>query len=123
MSSGGVTENDASGFHSTSVNIYPDATNAQLDHVDMTASTNVPTWSMKWFGLRTTTITAVSNATRRAAVVMMVLDRSGSMCSVNGVRDRRPCGKAVQLPRARDDHGCETVYGTVRGGPRLHWHG
>jgi len=94
MSNGGVTENDAGGYYSTNVNIFPDATNPQLDHVDITASTKVPTWFMKWFGLGPTTITAVSHATRRAAVVMMVVDRSGSMCAVNGVAKPQPCSIA-----------------------------
>ncbi len=72
------------GYSSPSVNIYPDANNPQLDHVDVTASTNVPTWFMKWFGYSSIKITAIGNATRRAVVVMMVLDRSHSMCMVNG---------------------------------------
>src|ERR1700691_1772201 len=33
-----------------SVCIFPDATNPQLDHVNVTASTNIPTWFMRWFG-------------------------------------------------------------------------
>ena len=80
------------------VNIYPDMTNPQLDHVDVTATTKVPTYFMKWFGSNATTITAIGNATRRAAVVMMVLDRSGSMCTGGS----QPCTKAqTTLPCAQ----------------------
>ena len=68
--------------------------NPQLDHVDVTASTKVPTYFMRWFGVQSITINALSHATRRAAVVMMVLDRSGSMCAVNGVAKSQPCTKA-----------------------------
>src|ERR1700674_5554316 len=79
------------------VNVYPDMVNPQLDHVDVTATTSVPTYFMKWFGTNLTTVTAVGNATRRAAVVMMVLDRSGSMCLPNSA----PCSAAnAGLPRA-----------------------
>jgi hypothetical protein len=92
MSATSPTENDGNGYFSQSVNIYPDASNAQLDHVDLTASTKVPTWFMHWFGLSSTTLNVKSSATRRAAVVVMVLDRSGSMCAVNGVAGSQPCG-------------------------------
>lgn len=76
-----------------SVCIFPDATNPQLDHVNVTASTNIPTWFMRWFGYTTLNISAVGNATRRAVVVMMVLDRSGSMCTVGGTTNQ-PCTKS-----------------------------
>jgi hypothetical protein len=91
--SDGSSTNTASGFYSTSVNIFPDSSNPQLDHVNVSASTNVPTWFMKWFGVNSNTINVVSQATRRAVVVMMVLDRSGSMCAVAGVAGSQPCGK------------------------------
>lgn len=88
--------NSNNGFSSTSVNIYPDASNPQLDHVDVTASTNVPTWFMKWFGVNSIKLTAIGNATRRAVVVMMVLDRSHSMCMVGGslIHGNNPCTAA-----------------------------
>ena len=93
MSTSGYTNTNA-GFASPNVNIFPDTNNPQLDHVNVTASTQVPTYFMKWFGVQSTTLNAVSYATRRAVVVMMVLDRSGSMCAVNGVSKPQPCGKA-----------------------------
>ena len=54
--------NSATGFSSASVNIFPDATNPQLDHVNVTASTNLPTWFMRWFGYTTLNISATGNA-------------------------------------------------------------
>ena len=94
MNTTGATNTNA-GYASPSVNIYPDANNPQLDHVDVTASTNVPTWFMKWFGYGSIKITAIGNATRRAVVVMMVLDRSHSMCMVSGslIHGNNPCNK------------------------------
>jgi Flp pilus assembly protein TadG len=82
------------------VHVYTDATNAQLDHVDVTATASVPTYFMKWFGAPATTVTAIGNATRRAVVVMMVLDRSGSMCTpasmpCAGTGNTLPCSKMV----------------------------
>jgi Flp pilus assembly protein TadG len=87
--------NSAAGFGAAgqSVHIYPDATNPQLDHVDVIATTTVPTWFMRWFGYNTLTISATGKATRRAVVMMLVLDRSGSMCTVGGVTNQ-PCTKA-----------------------------
>ncbi len=54
---------------------------AQIRHVAVTASTNVPTLFLRWLpsAVNFTTITASGNASRRDAVIMMVLDRSGSM--------------------------------------------
>ncbi len=65
----------------SNVQVYDDASNPNLRHVDITASTRVPTYFMKWFNFNSTTINAIGNASRRDAVVMLVLDRSGSMCS------------------------------------------
>lgn len=95
MSTSGYTNTNA-GFASPNVNIFPDTNNPQLDHVNVTASTKVPTYFMKWFGVQSTTLNAVSYATRRAVVVMMVVDRSGSMCAVNGVipGGQPPCNKS-----------------------------
>ena len=86
--------NSTSGFGAAgqSVHIYADTTNPQLDHVDIQASTDVPTFFMKWFGVNKNTITVASQATRRAVVAMIVLDRSGSMCVSGGVQ-HSPCNK------------------------------
>ena len=61
--------------------VTPSPCNLNLWHVDVTASTSVPTYFMKWFGAQATSITAVGKASRRNVVAMMVLDRSGSMCT------------------------------------------
>jgi von Willebrand factor type A domain len=92
MDTTGAT-NTAAGYSSPSVNIFPDSSNPQLDHVNVTATTSVPTWFIRWFGYSNINITAVGNATRRAVVVMMVLDRSHSMCMVGGslIHGNNPC--------------------------------
>ncbi len=95
MSTAGES-NSSSGFGAAgqSVHIYPDASNPQLDHVDLQASTDVPTFFMKWFGVNKNTITVVAQATRRAVVAMIVLDRSGSMCKASaGGTQNSPCDK------------------------------
>jgi Flp pilus assembly protein TadG len=68
----------------------PSPCNPNLRHVDVTASTRVPTWFMRWLGFSTTNISALGYATRRDVVAMLVLDRSGSMC--NG--GSQPCNKS-----------------------------
>jgi len=73
----------------STVQVYDDTINPNLRHVDVVASTRVPTYFMKYLntalhipGMITgTNINAKGFATRRDAVIMMVLDRSGSMCS------------------------------------------
>jgi len=67
-------------MNTSTVSVYPDPTNPQLAHVNVTATTSVPTFFMKWLNVNFTNITAVGQATRRTVVAMLVLDRSGSMC-------------------------------------------
>jgi Flp pilus assembly protein TadG len=72
------------GTHSTvmstaNVSVFNDPNNPNLQHVTMTATTQVDAFFMRWFGYTSTTVGASSDATRRDAVIMMVLDRSGSM--------------------------------------------
>ena len=113
--------NFATGFSSASVNIFPDATNPQLDHVNVTASTNLPTWFMRWFGYTTLNISATGNATRRSVVMMMVLDRSGSMCTVGGVTNQ-PCSNAnTTTPCAQMITAAKQFTGSFRPWPGLHW--
>ncbi|MEQ1947895.1 MAG: VWA domain-containing protein [Bryobacteraceae bacterium] len=73
----------------TYVNVYDDATVPQLRHVDVFASTSVPTLFMRWFGNAATTVNSRGYATRRDVVAMLVLDRSGSMCPSSAT----PCSK------------------------------
>jgi Flp pilus assembly protein TadG len=63
----------------SNVNVFDDPNNPHLRHVQATATTTVDTFFMRWFGYTSTVIGANSDATRRDAVIMMVLDRSGSM--------------------------------------------
>lgn len=59
--------------------VYDDAVNPNLRHVDVTASSKVPTLFMRWFGADTTNVAAVGFASRRDVNAILVLDRSGSM--------------------------------------------
>ena len=58
-------------------------TGLAVRNVTVSASTQVPTYFMKWFGFPNTKLAATGWAQRRDMVMMMVLDRSGSM-STNG---------------------------------------
>jgi Flp pilus assembly protein TadG len=64
-----------------SASVYEDASNVRLRHVDVTATTQAPTFFMKWLGKNAATVVSKGFASRRDSVVMMVLDRSGSMCN------------------------------------------
>ena len=64
--------------------VYDDTVNPNLRHVDVTASSNVPTLFMNWFGVKKTLIVANGFASRRDVNAMLVLDRSGSMGSSCG---------------------------------------
>ena len=66
-------------MNSSTVQVFDDPNNPQLRDVTVTASTSVPTYFMGWFHIFSTTISANGNASRRDVVIMMVLDRSGSM--------------------------------------------
>ncbi len=61
------------------VSVFDDANNPHVRNVTVTASTRVPTYFMAWFGAASTPLSATGNASRRDVVVVMVLDRSGSM--------------------------------------------
>ncbi len=74
------------------VHVYDDPNNPNLRRVDVTATTTIPTWFMRWFNINSTTITVTGNASRRDVVAMLVLDRSGSMCTVGGT-NHQPCSK------------------------------
>jgi len=80
------------------VTVQDDPNNPQLRDVNLTASTQVPTWFMRWFNVSSTTLNASGQASRRDVVAMLVLDRSGSMCSVNGAPANPPCGEGDGSP-------------------------
>ncbi len=76
------------------VTVVNSPSNANLRQVTVTARTSVPTWFMKYLGFSATNLTVSGQASRRDIVAMLVLDRSGSMCSVNGATANPPCNKA-----------------------------
>jgi Flp pilus assembly protein TadG len=75
--------------------------------VQVTASSNVPTYFMRWFNISSTTIQATGQASRRDVVIMMVMDRSGSMNSNNGCSNMRSAAKLFtgQFAAGRDQIG------------------
>ncbi len=68
--------------------------NANLRQVTVTATTNVPAWFMRFVGFTSTALSVSGQASRKDLVAMLVLDRSGSMCAVNGVAGSQPCSKS-----------------------------
>jgi Flp pilus assembly protein TadG len=62
-----------------SVSVFDDANNPHIRNVTVAASTTAPTYFMKYLNFSSVNMTANGNASRRDVVVMMVLDRSGSM--------------------------------------------
>jgi Flp pilus assembly protein TadG len=61
------------------VSVFDDPNNPHLRNITVNATTTVPTYFLGWLHVYATTISASGNASRRDVVVMMVLDRSGSM--------------------------------------------
>jgi Flp pilus assembly protein TadG len=70
----------------TTVQVANSPNNADLRLVTVTATTNVPAWFMKWVGFGSTALSVTGQASRKDLVAMLVLDRSGSMCSINGTQ-------------------------------------
>jgi Flp pilus assembly protein TadG len=75
------------------VSVVNSPSQANLRQVTVTASTNVPTWFMRYLGFNLTKLTVSGQASRRDIVAMLVLDRSGSMCSINGNTANPPCSE------------------------------
>jgi Flp pilus assembly protein TadG len=73
-----------------SASVYDDSVNPRLRHVDVTATTQAPTFFMKWLGKNAATVVSKGFASRRDVVAMLVLDRSGSMCNPGS----QPCTTA-----------------------------
>lgn len=61
--------------------VFDDPNEPLIRHVQVNARANAPSYFMRFWGREFTTINAFSEATRRDSVIMMVLDRSGSMNS------------------------------------------
>lgn len=91
-------------MNTSSVTVTP-GTNVRS--VTVTASSNVPTYFMKWFNVNWTTISAIGTASRRDVVIMMVMDRSGSMNNNNGCANMRSAAKIFtgQFAAGRDHIG------------------
>jgi Flp pilus assembly protein TadG len=91
-------------MNTSSVNVFDDPHNAHLRNVTVTASTNAPTYFMKWLGFNSVTVSASGNASRRDVVVMMVLDRSGSMQTAGVCGNMRTSAKIFtgQFAAGRD---------------------
>jgi Flp pilus assembly protein TadG len=75
-------------------NVQDDPNNPHLQDVTIVATTTVPTWFMRFLNFTSTNLSATGTASRRDVVAMLVLDRSGSMCSQNGVLKTQPCTKS-----------------------------
>jgi Flp pilus assembly protein TadG len=64
--------------------IFDDPVQPLIRHVIVTANTDAPSYFMRFWGRTSTHLTGFSEATRRDSVIMMVLDRSGSMNTPGG---------------------------------------
>jgi len=82
------------------VTVVNSPSNANLRQVTVTASTNVPAWFMRYIGFTSTALSVTGQASRKDLVAMLVLDRSGSMCSINGGTPSPPCGANDGTPCA-----------------------
>ena len=92
------------------VQVFDDPNNPNLRNVTVSANTTVPTIFMRWFNMSSTLVAATGNASRRDAVVMMVLDRSGSMNNSGSCPDLRASAKLFtgQFSAGRDRIGLVT---------------
>lgn len=92
------------------VQVFDDPNNPSLRNVTVTANTTVPTIFMRWFNMSSTLVAATGNASRRDAVVMMVLDRSGSMNTSGSCPDLIASAKLFtgQFSAGRDRIGLVT---------------
>ncbi len=87
-------------MNTNSVVVADSPNQANLRQVTVTASTNVPAWFMRVVGFNSTALSLTGTASRRDMVAMLVLDRSGSMCSINGGSPSPPCGANDGTPCA-----------------------
>ncbi len=59
--------------------VFDDPAQPLIRHVQVNARADAPAYFMRFWGWNSNTVRAFSEATRRDSVIMMVLDRSGSM--------------------------------------------
>jgi Flp pilus assembly protein TadG len=81
-------------MNTSSVTVVDSPNNANLRQVTVTATSTVPTWFARWMGFTGTNLSVSGQASRKDLVAMLVLDRSGSMCSINGATASPPCAKS-----------------------------
>jgi Flp pilus assembly protein TadG len=91
----------------TMVTVTDDPNNANLRNVAVQANTRVSTIFMRWFNIANTVVAAQGTASRRDVVIMMVLDRSGSMNTTGSCPDLRAAAKVFtgQFAATRDRIG------------------
>jgi Flp pilus assembly protein TadG len=91
----------------TTVNVFDDPNNPQVRNVTVSATTTAPTYFMKWMRFESVVLAATGNASRRDVVVMMVLDRSGSMQNAGACGDMINAAKVFtgQFAAGRDRIG------------------
>jgi Flp pilus assembly protein TadG len=73
--------------------VFDDAVNPLIRHVVVSATTTAPSFFMRFWGYTGTVVNASSEATRRDSVIMMVLDRSGSMANSNSCTPMKDAAK------------------------------
>lgn len=97
------------------VHVFDDPNNAHVRNVTVTASTRVPSFFMRWFGAGATALSASGNASRRDVVVMMVLDRSGSMQNAGACSSMIAAAKLFtgQFAAGRDQIGLVSFSGNA----------
>ena len=79
---------------------YTSSNNVQT--IAITASAQVNTFFMRWFGVGSTTVSANGTASRRDLLVMMVLDRSFSIDIEGACSTMKSAAKAIwRVPRRR----------------------
>jgi Flp pilus assembly protein TadG len=89
------------------VQVFDDPNNSHIRNVSVTATADVDTFFMKWFGFGATTVSSSGNAARRDVVIMLIIDRSASMNSNNGCSNMRSAAKLFtgQFSAGRDRLG------------------
>jgi Flp pilus assembly protein TadG len=83
----------ATGTSLSNVDAFQSPTEPMVRNVVVTAQTTAPTYFMRFWGRTGTNISATAIASRRDAVIMMVLDRSGSMNSNGGCPNMKAAAK------------------------------
>ena len=104
----------------SNVTVADDASNAHVQDVTVTATTQVDTFFMKWLGFGATTVGSTGTASRRDVVVMLVLDRSYSIQLASACSSMISAAKVFtgQFAEGRDYVGLVTFSNDVWNGIR-----